>query len=464
MRPRRHQVAPPVDFVELIGGGGCSVVSAVAGPDLRVHGYRETEYAVSGVARHLTPSGLDGVIELDSAAFTTRALLRRPIAGAHFNGTVVVEWLNVSSGSDAAPEYAYLAEELVRGGYAWLGVSAQYTGIAGGDGSVGMSVGGGPRGLAAKDPERYGALTHPGDAYCFDIFGAVCAALRSPSGSDHPLTGLPVRQVLAAGESQSAMALTTYANRVAGHHDAVDGILIHSRAAAEMPFGEPGCGVDIDRVFDGTPATIADSAPVPVFVVQTETDVLTNFMSVRSRQPDTDRLRIWEIAGTAHADFHQIGPYEHMLGCPTPVNRGQQRFVLRAALRHLTTWTAGGTPPPIAGPLAVDALDTPSPRFALDELGNVLGGVRSPSVEAATQVLSGIVTGDVARICVLFGSTTPADPDVLAKRYLDTDDYLARYRSATDAMIGAGYALEEDREEILADARPDLIPARSAVG
>lgn len=455
-------VIGPIEFAELSGGNGCSIVSAAPGPDLHEHGYREGEYAVSGVARGYAPSGVDGVTLLDSAAFSTRVLLRRPVADTGFNGTVVVEWLNVSSGSDAAPEYTYLAEELIRNGYAWLGVSAQYTGIAGGHGSVGMSVDGGPRSLAAKDPERYGALRHPGDAYCFDIFGAVCAALRVPSGDGHPLDGLSVRSVLAAGESQSAMALTTYANRFAEHHAVLDGILIHSRAAAEMPFGEPGCGVDIDRVFRGAPTRIAESVPIPVFMVQTETDVLTNFMSVRSRQPDTDRLRIWELAGTSHADLHQIGPYESMLGCPTPVNRGQQRFALRAALHHLNAWAAGGPPPPIAAPLAVENLDM-SPRFVLDELGNVVGGVRSPSVDAATQVLSGIVTGDVARICMLFGSTTPADPGLLTRRYRDADDYLTRYRSATEQMIESGFALPADRDEILADARPDLVPSRSAV-
>ncbi|NED66861.1 hypothetical protein G3I15_38625, partial [Streptomyces sp. SID10244] len=104
----------------------------------------------------------------------------------------VVEWLNVSSGSDAAPEYTYLAEELVRGGYAWVGVSAQYTGVMGGSGSVDGLGESTTATLAAKDPERYSGLHHPGDAYSYDLFGAVGRSLQLPSaaGAGHPLRGL----------------------------------------------------------------------------------------------------------------------------------------------------------------------------------------------------------------------------------------------------------------------------------
>ena len=42
-----------------------------------------------------------------------------------FSGTVVVEWLNVSGGVDADPEWASLHEEIVRAGDTWVGVSAQ---------------------------------------------------------------------------------------------------------------------------------------------------------------------------------------------------------------------------------------------------------------------------------------------------------------------------------------------------
>ena len=155
------------------------------------------------------------------------------------------------------------------------------------------------------------------------------------------------------GESQSAMALTTYVNTFAAEHKVFDGFLIHSRALAGLLLGPIGAGVDVTETFRGAPAPIHDGLSVPVFTVQTETDLLTNFRYHLARQPDSDLIRTWEVAGSAHADLHQVGPFEEYLGCPDPVNRGQQRFVLRAALRHLNTWVRDGIAPPVAPPLSL---------------------------------------------------------------------------------------------------------------
>ena len=192
--------------------------------------------------------------------------------------------------------------------------------------------------LEAKDPERYAGLHHPGDGYSYDIFGAIAQALRDKDSERHPLAGLDVRWVIAAGESQSAMALTTYVNRIAQKHGAVDAALIHSRPLGQLPLGEPGKPIDISPAYAGPPQPIRSDTTIAVFVVQTETDVLTDFRYVEARQPDSDVFRAWEVAGTSHADLVQIGEYEDLLGCPQPVNRGQQVFVLRAVVAHLREW------------------------------------------------------------------------------------------------------------------------------
>lgn len=56
------------------------------------HGYVEEQYFVSGTARDHLNGGAD-------APFTTRVVVRRPLDPARFNGTVWIEWLNVTSGS-----------------------------------------------------------------------------------------------------------------------------------------------------------------------------------------------------------------------------------------------------------------------------------------------------------------------------------------------------------------------------
>ena len=47
-----------------------------------------------------------------TADYTNRAIVRRPADPAKFNGTVLVEWLNVSGGADLAVDFGYLSNEL----------------------------------------------------------------------------------------------------------------------------------------------------------------------------------------------------------------------------------------------------------------------------------------------------------------------------------------------------------------
>lgn len=450
---------------ELTGGRGISLVSAQPA-NVADAGYTEAEYPASGTATAYESVGelpTDGTFELEpstTADFTTRIVVRRPEAPADFNGTVVVEWLNVSSGADAGPDYTYLEAELLRGGYAWVGVSAQRIGIEGGPVAVeapGSEMTGAGKGLRAFDPERYGDLAHPGDAYSYDIYTQIGRALRA-GGDTGPLADLDVEQLLAVGESQSAFALTTYANGVQPLTQAFDGFLIHSRGGAAAPLGAPDAGIDIAGTIGGAPTTIRTDLDVPTMIVQTETDVLGLLNSYPARQDDTDRIRLWEVAGTAHADAFQLGSVEELLGCTKPVNRGQQSFVLKAALRALDGWAAGGDAPPEAERLTVED-GGGSPTYAFDDVGNVAGGIRTPAVDAPVDVLSGLPVDGASVICILMGSTTPIPADQLADRYADRAAYETAYTDAADAAITAGFILEDDRDALLADASPDRLPA-----
>ncbi|MCD4534937.1 hypothetical protein LRP67_12650 [Nocardioides sp. cx-169] len=423
--------------------GDTGLGGARPGPDLAAVGYTETEHAASGTAvsyaaDELAPDGRWTLREAASAAYVTRVVVRRPDP-ATASGTLVVEWLNVSSGSDVAPGWTFYAEEVVRRGHAYAAVSAQHAGVEGGLSSV--SVGGiGSPGLSGRDPVRYGALSHPGDAFAYDLFTQVARAVAHDLGAT---------RVLATGESQSAYALTTYANGVQPREGLFDGLLVHSRGGAALPLGRPGAGLPMAEVVGGTPTRLRTDLDVPVVVVQTETDLFGRLAFLPARQPDHERLRTWELAGTAHADKHMIGEFEELLGCPVPVNRGQQAFVLRAALHHLERWARGGQAPPHGEPLAVDG-----DAFVLDEVGNVRGGVRSPAVDAPVEVLSGLTLPGASVICELFGSTADLPADRLAELWRDREHYLAAYAEAADRAVAAGFVLADDRAELLADARP----------
>lgn len=415
--------------------GNDGLLSARPGPDLAAWGFRQEEHVVRGTA--VSYAGHP------PADYATRVAVRRPAAPGAFSGTVVVEWLNVSSGSDAAPDWTYLAEEVVRRGHAWVGVSAQHVGVEGGPPVVGL-VGVQPTGI--KSRARYAALHHPGDAYCFSIFASVGAAL------DDLLPDLVVDVRLAVGESQSAYALTTYLNHVHIPEPVFDGFLVHSRGGAELPLGEPGAGAD-PRTYRGSgPAPLREDLDVPTVVVQTETDVLGPLDFLPARQPDTGSLRLWEVAGTAHADRYVIGELESVLGCPRPVNRGQQAVVVRAALRWLDRWVRDGDAPPHAS-----RLEVVDGAFVRDEVGNTRGGVRTPCVDAPVELLRHDTDEDASYLCRLFGSTLPLPADRLRELWPDRAAYLAAYERATDAAVAAGFVLPEDRAELLSEARPEAL-------
>src|SRR5580765_3075243 len=67
--------------------------------DLKARGYVEQEYFVSGTAnRYETPEGASGRVLDGNHKYRTRLLVRRPADAKKFNGTVIVEWNNVTSG------------------------------------------------------------------------------------------------------------------------------------------------------------------------------------------------------------------------------------------------------------------------------------------------------------------------------------------------------------------------------
>jgi hypothetical protein len=430
-------------------------------PDLDTAGYVEQEYTAEGVANSyrsrgaLPPDGSYELVKDEADRYRTRIVVRRPADAEDFDGTVVVEWLNVSGGLDAAPDYGYLADELVRGGYAWVGVSAQHLGIEGGPVAVAVAGTGDTAGAGLRrlDPERYGSLTHPGDAFAYDIYSQVARALRDPGDVD-ALDGLAAEQLLAVGESQSAFALTTYANGVQPLTEEFDGFLIHSRGGAAAPLGKAGSGIDIAGTIAGPPTRVRTDLDVPVLVLETETDVLSFLNYLPARQPDSRNFRLWEVAGTAHADAHQLGPLADVVDCPTPVNTGPHHFVAKAALRSLDTWARTGEAPPEAARLETDS----TPAFVRDANGNALGGVRTPQVDVPVATLSGEPGGSSSIICLLLGSTTPLDPGRLAQLYPSADAYLAAYAAAADAAVDAGFVLDDDRDALLADANPSVIP------
>jgi hypothetical protein len=250
----------------------------------------------------------------------------------------------------------------------------------------------------------------------------------------------------------------------------VDAFLLEGRAGA----GAPIEGWTFDRFesmdnevrrrrLAGRDHIRAD-ARVPVMIVQSETDVFGRLGYLPARQPDGDRLRLWEVAGAAHCDTYflcaspwdsgALAPEElagfiaraDASGIPTeaPINSGpQMHFVLQRAFDALDRWVREDVAPPSAERLETDA----EGGLVRDDFGIACGGVRTPWVDAPTAVLSGLdQPGDMTE---LFGTTRPLDDAARSRLYPGgPDEYVERFGAATDAAVAASFLLAADATEI----------------
>jgi len=424
-------------------------------------GYQQREYFLSGSATaftnisELTPDGHWQVEPATTADYKTRIVIYRPVAPEDFSGTVFVEWLNVSAGFDSQPVWGAGHTELLRAGHAWVGVSAQLAGIEGtGNGLL-------PFYLKAASPERYASLFHPGDSFSYDIFSQVARALREPGDVDL-LQGVTPRRLIAMGQSQSASRLLSYVNAIHPLFNAYDGYLIQSRYEGSATLSQQ------PQPVIATPEVVRVRADlnVPVLNVQSETDVI-GLGAIASRQPDSQLFRLWEVAGTSHADYYgnvsgredkgtdprfavvvEENSVAGIINCERAMNAGPMPWVVNSALSALHNWVLNGAVPARANRLATNEDNT---LFQVDRAGNVKGGVRTPYVDSPAAVLSGEIN-EGESFCRLFGTTELFDAATMASLYVDRAGYAEAVSDATDKAVAKGFLLAADGERIKAAA------------
>jgi hypothetical protein len=417
--------------------------------DLPTHGFVEQEFYLQGMAnRYNTPSLMTGTIIDSGHPYLTRMLVRRPADPKQFNGTVLVEWLNVTNGFDADNTWFFSWEHILKEGYVWVGVSAQEVGVAR---------------LQTWNPTRYGSLdvtqggTITGDDLSYDIFSQAGQAARQPMGVD-PLGGLKARRVIAIGESQSASRLATYINSINPLANEYDGFLVLSTLGN----------------------LIRADLSVPVWKMLTEYDVENSEASVR--QPDTAQFRTWEVAGSSHVDQHlrrsreplelrdfststTASSVEAILApqCAVPSigTRVPTHYIVGHAYDLLVRWIANGVPPPSAPRIQVTTFGAPGTPsvIARDSLGLALGGIRLSELAVPTALNVGVNSGPGA--CVRWGYSIPFDVDELDSLYPSHDSYVDQVVEVTKDNIRNNYIDADDgQRSILRAIYSDVGAAR----
>ncbi|MET0986789.1 MAG: alpha/beta hydrolase domain-containing protein, partial [Steroidobacteraceae bacterium] len=340
-------------------------------------------------------------------------------------------------------------------GYVWVGISAQKIGI---HGAPGISTG-----LTGWDPERYGTLKHPGDAFSYDIFTQVTRLLgkNRPTVSPDPLRGLKPKMVIAQGGSQSSMRLASYINVAQKRDHVIDGFLLygHWGLAPGLP--------DVSLLEQFAPtgrgrakasSRINDTSGTPILVISGETEALLNY---HVRQPDTNTFRFWEIAGAAHAASEMSTNMNKMF-----VRDGLSSFmpqltnpnvvvwdpVRKAGIRRLVEWVSTGKPPQSMPLIEFDAGGpNDTPQIRRDRFGNAVGGIRMPELAVPTARHSGSNT--TSPVASLLGESVPFEPSVIKELYPTKEAYVTAWNRAVDDLLKAGIVLPEDAAPMKAKAQ-----------
>ncbi|WP_454852556.1 alpha/beta hydrolase domain-containing protein [Promicromonospora soli] len=421
---------------------GTTPMSAAA-VDLAAAGYTEREFYAEGTANRYAgavPTSLETARVIDRGwPYRTRVIVRAPDA-RQFNGSLVVEWANVTLGLDGEFVFNEAHEHLLREGYAVAVVSAQRAGV---------------ERLKTWSPERYGDLSVDvnacgasgtdlctDDPLSFDILAQVSKALKDNRGHGRPLPGLHVDNVIATGQSQSASRLTTYYNTIEPLHGFFDGFVYWDRSGQLRP-----------------------DLAVPAISVNSEA-----FAQARGPVTTAKYTRAWDVAGTTHASLYGaryiddvvlrdqsiVGPQGPIsftqlieLSCEvlpafSTVDSG---LVINSAIESVRRWATRGQP---AAPSISFDRDADG-NLVRDADGDVQGGVRLAQFTAPTAFQ--VANNGTTFPCSVSGHHLDFTDDELVAMYGTHDNYVKLVRDTMREARMSGYVLEVDEKEAVRAAR-----------
>jgi hypothetical protein len=391
---------------------------------LENYGYVEQEFFFDGLANRYdapNPAGfarctaMANIVE-SNIPFRSRMRVIRPTDPAKFNGTVVVEWTNVTNGYDVSVWWQRPKAFYLREGYAYVEVSAQNAGINGT-----------PFGLRNWSPTRYGSLnvnangTITGDALSYDIFSQAAQAVRNVPVV---MGGLPVGVVIGVGESQSASRLGVYINAIHSRDPVYDGLI-------------PSMGGE--RICNNAERT-------KVIKVLSEQEANNQ---ERAMEDDTSKFRVWSVAGMSHADQQSLvsraALFQRDQGllaqdlCATPArSRVIAGYIYGGAVAAMDEWLRKGTPPAI-GPRFVYN-NPPAGGIQRDAFGNAIGGIRTAEIDVP-------VAKEAGDTCGNSGTHVPFSPETINALYPTHGDYVAKVRAAALDSVAKGFVPLGDAED-----------------
>lgn len=434
-------VSGPIAVTVPLGDSSHDYPQLATQANLAGNGYVEQEFFFDGTAnRYNTPALATGSVITSGHAYRSRMIVRRPVDAARFNGVVVVEWLNVTSGYNLDALWQSSADAFMRQGYAYVGISAQRVGVH--QAATGLKSWGVKR-YASLDVTAGGTIVD--DSLSYDVFVQGAKAVAVPKGVD-PLGGLPAKRlIIGSGVSQSEGRLVTYYNSIEPTHRLFDGYYL----------------------FLGVGGKLRTDVDTKVLKINTENDVLLLGEGL-ARQDDSERLRTWEITGASHVSFSSgavRGPLLARDGLPSSstdcdkpaLSRVRPGHVLNAAYPPLVRWITEGVVPRAQPRIQLTTIGTAGqPSVATrDARGNALGGIRLADIAVPIATNTGLNSG--AGFCLLFGSHQPFDAATLKALYPTHAAYVDAVRVTTFENLANGVLLQPEADATVIEAQASTI-------
>lgn len=384
--------------------------------DLAHFGYVTKEYFVSGTA--------------NGQPYKTRIVIRKPSDDSKLSGLV-------------------LAESMHPSGNPWMFHFTHRYSMT--EGHIGLEIlTTTPQGIADANRDRYKDLA-VGQGQANEIIAQVGALLKSKHPSN-PLLGRPIRKMILAGSSASAGVVVNYLQTS-----------MVQRLGDMKPI--------YDAFMPTSNGTTLRKVDVPMIQVPTMREVFQGVGPTRvDGDAPGDQFRTYEFAGMAHIDSRDAAAY-YPDPCKQPISRYPLAAYMSVALNHLWQWIDKGIVPPHGDRFYVDYNTAGDDSLlALDEFGNVRGGIRTTYTDVPAAKFgvpnSGAeppiknphpfiaARGEAAQnqLCGLANYQIGFTPAQLKKLHKDKKTYVAKVMARYDELVKAGWALPVYRPVILEDA------------
>ncbi|MBT3900124.1 MAG: hypothetical protein HOF32_15685, partial [Gammaproteobacteria bacterium] len=254
--------------------------------------------------------------------------------------------------------------------------------------------------------------------------------------------------------------LATFINAIAPIRNPIDGFILQIYFGSGTALEVGDTLVDINKPAPGNAAKrlqgknlLRDDLGVPIFVVNSELEAIACF---GVRQPDTETMRFWEVAGTSHTSIQGRAIRQKLLdrdniisGKVDPaINAISISPVYDVVFQHMQCWLTDGTLPPVFPRIDFEGTP-PSPRR--DKSGIATGGIRLPQVEVPVAKNSAIpLSEDI--FALLGGSSFPFSPEQLITRYGNKTRFLEQFSNAANSAVTDGAITSRSLNDIVGEA------------